>query len=102
MFVCVVAAFLLASTTTCVAAVDHDNTYNYFDFVRQWIPNSCYEAKPACAHIPEWLDYWTLHGLWPSKDATHYPASCAGSKCYLNETSIRDLEDEMHKAWISG
>lgn len=87
-------ALLLAQSL--VAA---DNTYNYFDFVRQWSPNSCYKSGHPCKTLPAEINYWTIHGLWPSKDASHYPADCAGSSCQLNTTAIADLLDEMHLKW---
>ena len=92
LFVC----FLLLLAPSLISA---DNTYNYFDFVRQWSPNSCYKASHGCKQLPQQINFWTIHGLWPSRDASHYPADCAGSKCHLNTTAIPDLLDEMHLHW---
>ena len=76
-----------------------DTSYNYFDFVRQWSPNYCYKSSRPCKALPAEINYWTIHGLWPSKDATQYPHDCAGSSCHFNTTTIPDLLDEMHLRW---
>ena len=91
--------FFILLLCSAVASTERDNTYNYFDFVRQWSPNSCYKASHQCKELPQKINYWTIHGLWPSKDAHHYPADCAGSSCHFNTSSIPDLLDEMHLRW---
>lgn len=78
----------------------HSNEYKFFDMVRQWTPNTCYLSSHKCKHlIPQIKDVWTIHGLWPSLDAKHYPADCAGSTCHFNTSSIADLLPMMHVEW---
>ena len=82
-----------------LGAAAGSNDYKYFDFTRQWSPNSCYKSPHSCKELPASIDSWTIHGLWPSEDATHYPSDCAGSSCRLNSTEIDDLVDEMIQKW---
>lgn len=93
LFVCVV---LLLSQPAALSAV---NPYRYFDFVQQWTPNNCYKSSHVCKQFQKEIDFWTIHGLWPSEDASHYPADCAGSTCQFNSTQISDLLDDMHWKW---
>ena len=91
---------LFASYLLFVPSAAKDTRYNYFDFVRQWTPNTCYKSTHECSHLmPEIKDTWTIHGLWPSLDAKHYPSNCAGSLCNFNSSEIADLAPEMHLEW---
>ena len=76
-------------------------TYKYFNFVRQWSPNACYTSPHACKHFPTNINTWTIHGLWPSLNATHYPSDCDGEFCNFNSTLIADLAPRLHDEWPS-
>ncbi|XP_063677210.1 uncharacterized protein LOC134813401 [Bolinopsis microptera] len=80
----------LASTDT--------TTYDTFKLVRQWYPNSCYKAGPACiSPLPRVVKYWTIHGLWPSKRGSADPVNC--TTCHFDPSTISDLVDMMHQRW---
>ena len=53
---------LLLTVFLLISAAAADNEYNYFDFTRQWSPNSCYKASHHCKQLPDYITYWTVHG----------------------------------------
>ena len=85
---------LLLPTITIVLSKDD---YRYFDFVRQWAPNVCYKSSHICKHLPSTISTWTIHGLWPTLDPTHYPSNCG--TCHFSAAAIADIAPEMHDKW---
>lgn len=82
----------------CASAVG-DDQYIYFDFVRQWGPNCCYQSH--CREIPKEIRSWTIHGLWPSYNASSYPFDCEGKSCRFDESAVTDLLPQLDVEWPS-
>ena len=94
-------ALLLVLTLALTESTDPRDSYTFFELVRQWSPNMCYQASHACKHLPPTIDTWTIHGLWPTLNSTSYPSNCAGDQCHFDSNNIADLADELHVKWPS-
>jgi len=106
MFLIFLSLFLVASADysfggetydDSVEIYDRSNAYKYFDFVRQWSPNGCYHAQHHCKQLDPEMNFWTIHGLWPSYNATSYPANC--KECHFDSHAFDKVIDQMHKRW---
>jgi ribonuclease T2 len=86
---------IAAATGGCT---NGDNSFDYFLFVTQW-PG----AYPALAKGAE-PTYFTMHGLWPSRDgkaddANSYPCECTEEK--FDPEKLQPIAADMAKYWPS-
>jgi len=77
-----------------------NSTFDYFALVQGW-PNSWCLTHDCQADYSQ-VAYWTLHGLWPSRDGAlqaSYPCNCDNRQ--FDESQISTVEDDLNKYWQS-
>lgn len=77
-----------------------DHSYDYLMLVQGW-PNSNSVQKDVPFAYGS-LDYWTLHGLWPSRSgstASTYPCQC--DERGFDKSAIASIQDQVTKYWPS-
>nr|AAL35960.2 RNase [Prunus dulcis]QBY91669.1 ribonuclease [Prunus dulcis]QBY91672.1 ribonuclease [Prunus dulcis]QBY91675.1 ribonuclease [Prunus dulcis]QBY91678.1 ribonuclease [Prunus dulcis] len=74
-------AFLVLGFAFFFCYVMSSGSYDYFQFVQQWPPTNCrVRMKRPCSN-PRPLQYFTIHGLWPSNFSNPTkPSNCNGTK----------------------
>nr|CAC27788.1 RNase S5 [Prunus avium] len=72
-------------------------SYDYFQFVQQWPPTNC-RVRTKCSN-PRPLQYFTIHGLWPSNYSNpKMPSNCIGSQ--FNESKVYPrLRSKLRISW---
>nr|ADZ48270.1 S-locus-associated ribonuclease [Prunus speciosa] len=92
-------AFLVLVLTFFLCFIMSAGSYDYFQFVQQWPPTNCrVRIKRPCSN-PRPLQYFTIHGLWPSNYSNPtMPNKCTGSK--FNFTKVFPyLRSNLKKSW---
>nr|WRO64821.1 self-incompatibility RNase [Prunus salicina] len=94
-------AFIVLAFTffLCFIMSAGDGSYDYFQFVQQWPPTNCrVRIKRPCSN-PRPLQYFTIHGLWPSNYSNPtVPSNCNGSKFDARKVSPR-LRSKVTRSW---
>nr|ABW08113.1 S7-RNase [Prunus avium] len=74
-------AFLVLAFAFFLCFIMSTGSYDYFQFVQQWPPTNCrVRIKQPCSN-PRPLQYFTIHGLWPSNYSNPtMPSNCIGSQ----------------------
>nr|ADZ74121.1 self-incompatibility associated ribonuclease S1 [Prunus pseudocerasus] len=74
-------------------------SYVYFQFVQQWPPTNCrVRIKRPCSN-PRPLQYFTIHGLWPSNYSNPTkPSNCNGSQFDTRKVSPK-MRIKLKKSW---
>jgi len=74
--------------------------WDFFMLVTEWPFSSCEKENATHQHecvIPDIVDGWVLHGLWPSCNNGKYPATCTQEK--FDFSKVEDLNDRLMKYW---
>nr|QCF59422.1 S3-RNase [Prunus dulcis] len=72
-------------------------SYDYFQFVQQWPPTNC-RVRTKCSK-PRPLQYFTIHGLWPSNYSNPtMPSNCNGSK-FDDRNVSPQLRNKLKRSW---
>ena len=106
-FVCVdylVELLLLCCIMSLFFLSQPDYSYDYYVFAQQWPSALCNEINKthhgSCTKVPEKVDSWVVHGLWPSKSHVkkHGPFACNSSWPY-NHNDVVSILPRMEKFW---
>lgn len=83
----------------CLCSARHIPQWDYFTFVQQWPPSVCIEGKATgkSCYLQSDINYWTIHGLWPSGNKTKEP-HCPGDPPF-DPNKIKDLIPQMRRFW---
>lgn len=71
--------------------------WDFLVFAQQWPPAVCATQKKQKCVIPEGVDGWTIHGLWPT-DKKGYPTFCNNSWPF-EPSSIQPIIDALKLKW---
>ncbi|XP_054758662.2 ribonuclease Oy-like [Lytechinus pictus] len=79
-----------------------NDTWTELVLTIQWPQSFCIEyndsgEKGKC-QVPEGIDDWTIHGLWPSNPGQVGPAFC-NDTWKFDITKISDIEKQMNTSW---
>lgn len=100
MLVCLLV--LLTPSTSLLPTRDDFKSYSYFTLARQWFPGACkYPKNKKCIPqkwLPKAINYWTIHGLWPSRK-THSPRHCEKPCPFDISTISEDTKERMKIHW---
>ncbi|KAL3860000.1 hypothetical protein ACJMK2_010177 [Sinanodonta woodiana] len=90
----VIALVLLLSCGVHMSRVDFD--WDYFTFSQQWPPAVCIsgEREHHTCKIPADIQYWVVHGLWPSTSSGKDPEDCNSSYPFV-ESQIQTIETQL-------
>nr|ABY65900.1 S-RNase [Prunus pseudocerasus] len=73
-------------------------SYDYFQFVQQWPPTNCKVRGKPCSK-PRPLQYFTIHGLWPSNYSNPtMPSNCNGLK-FEDRKVYPQLRSKLKRSW---
>jgi len=68
--------------------------WTYLLFVQIWPLTWLYEDhKP----LPSYIDYWTIHGIWPQYSEHKWPQYCKGDS--FNASALEPLQPELDWYW---
>nr|ABV71999.1 S11-RNase [Prunus mume] len=90
-------AFLVLAFAFFLCFIMSTGSYDYFQFVQQWPPTNC-RVRTKCSN-PRPLQYFTIHGLWPSNYSNpKMPSNCIGSQ--FNESRVYPyLRPKLKISW---
>ncbi|XP_065661779.1 ribonuclease Oy [Hydra vulgaris] len=75
--------------------------WDYFMLVTEWPQSSCEYVNATHQHhtciIPDAVNGWTIHGLWPSVEKGEQPFFCEPWK--FDEDKVKDLEGNLELYW---
>jgi len=71
-------------------------TWDYYLWVVSWPTSSC--AIASTCSIPSYVNFWTIHGLWPENYDGTYPANCNSSYPF-KYSEVSDLGYDMYHYW---
>jgi len=80
---------------------DDPYSWDYAHLVQEWPQTTClhtWDQHHKCA-VPDYLDYFGIHGLWPERKNGSWPQDCPGPS--FNITLLERLENEMVEYWPS-
>ena len=86
---------LFAVCFTVSQAADWD----IFTFTQEWPTTVCNQAEQEhhkCV-IPDGVNTWSIHGLWPTKTGTEGPHDCRNVT--FNPDNIKNITSELTKFW---
>nr|ACU25555.1 self-incompatibility associated ribonuclease S6 [Prunus pseudocerasus] len=93
-------AFLVLASAffLCFIMSIGDGSYDYFQFVQQWPPTNCrVHIKQPCSN-PRPLQYFTIHGLWPSNYSNPtIPSNCTGPQ--FKKILSPQLRSSLMRSW---
>nr|WRO64823.1 self-incompatibility RNase [Prunus salicina] len=92
-------AFLVLGFAFFLCFIMSTGSYVYFQFVQQWPPTNCrVRIKRPCSN-PRPLQFFTIHGLWPSNYSNPTkPSNCKGSQ--FNFTKVYpQLKSSLKRSW---
>ncbi|XP_052058386.1 ribonuclease Oy-like isoform X2 [Mytilus californianus] len=90
----VTAIFLLPSTAGAFSA-----KWDHFTFTQEWPQTACLmgKAEHKKCNIPNYINSFIIHGLWPSSGKTEGPKNC--SSVHFDMNKIKNLTNELQHAW---
>lgn len=90
----VTAIFLLTSTAGAFSA-----KWDHFTFTQEWPQTACLmgKAEHKKCRIPNYINSFIIHGLWPSSGKTEGPKNC--SSVHFDINKIKNLTNELQHAW---
>lgn len=77
-----------------------NKSYDFLMLVQGWPESNCLHRH--CKEAFQQLDYWVLHGLWPSRKgaaAASFPCKCDGRP--FVESQVASIEEDLQKYWAS-
>ncbi|XP_071162904.1 ribonuclease Oy-like isoform X1 [Mytilus edulis] len=86
--------FLLTSTAGAFSV-----KWDHFTFTQEWPQTACLmgKAESKKCYIPDYINSFIIHGLWPSSGKTEGPKNCSSVPFDINK--IKNLTDELLHAW---
>nr|BAJ24883.1 self-incompatibility associated ribonuclease [Prunus persica] len=92
-------AFLVLVFAFFFCYVMSSGSYDYFQFVQQWPPTNCrVRVKRPCSN-PRPLQYFTIHGLWPSNYSNpKMPSNCTGSQ-FKKQNLYPYMQSKLKISW---
>nr|ACU25553.1 self-incompatibility associated ribonuclease S2 [Prunus pseudocerasus] len=91
-------AFLVLAFAFFFCYVMSSGSYDYFQFVQQWPPTNCKVRGKPCSK-PRPLQYFTIHGLWPSNYSNPtMPSNCNGLK-FEDRKVYPQLRSKLKRSW---
>ncbi|KAK3601627.1 hypothetical protein CHS0354_038175 [Potamilus streckersoni] len=90
----VIALVLLFSCGVHMSKIGFD--WDYFTYSQQWPPAVCIsgEREHHTCDIPADIQYWVVHGLWPTKSGSKGPEDCNSSYPFV-ESQIQPVETQL-------
>lgn len=86
---------LLIATALCSFPFDLSANYEYYLFVVQWKPSTCYTRTCPSGYLS---NDFNIHGMWPESWSGSYPADCNVNAAFdITATTKADL----NKYWLS-
>lgn len=71
-------------------------------FTQQWPITTCYhwmeEDNSHSCKLPQEKEFWTIHGIWPTKYGTVGPSFCNKS-AEFDYNKIKNIEDKLRLYW---
>nr|AAT72120.1 S6-RNase [Prunus avium]BAA36388.1 S6-RNase [Prunus avium] len=91
-------AFLVLAFAFFLCFIMSNGSYVYFQFVQQWPPTNCrVRIKRPCSS-PRPLQYFTIHGLWPSNYSNpRMPSNCTGPQ--FKRILSPQLRSKLQTSW---
>eukprot|EP00698_Gefionella_okellyi_P024441 TRINITY_DN861_c0_g1_i1.p1 TRINITY_DN861_c0_g1~~TRINITY_DN861_c0_g1_i1.p1 ORF type:complete len:248 (+),score=44.27 TRINITY_DN861_c0_g1_i1:55-798(+) len=74
-----------------------DNSWDYMLLVVDWSGSACIGITHEC-EIPDDVDDFTLHGLWPNRNDNSYPQFCNDSDPF-DPQQVSSVMSEMRQYW---
>ncbi|EDV50416.1 ribonuclease Oy [Drosophila erecta] len=79
-----------------------DHNWDVLIFTQQWPVTTCYhwrEDKPdqECS-LPQKKEFWTIHGIWPTKLNQIGPSFCNNSATF-DPNKLHPIEDQLETFW---
>jgi len=103
--------YLLCMLCYCIAEAQEDNSgpqlkpgvnWDYLMFTQQWPQTVCLAWKDRSTAnqclLPETVDSWTVHGIWPSNTSGNDPQFCNRTWTF-NITQLLPLLTRLEKYW---
>eukprot|EP00163_Fabomonas_tropica_P027363 TRINITY_DN523_c0_g1_i2.p1 TRINITY_DN523_c0_g1~~TRINITY_DN523_c0_g1_i2.p1 ORF type:complete len:267 (+),score=68.80 TRINITY_DN523_c0_g1_i2:128-928(+) len=75
---------------------DSGTSWDFLLFVNNWPQSVCDTTSRKCS-VPSGVDYFTIHGLWPSNNDTSYPCCCNDN--YFNPDNVTSIQQELEDYW---
>ena len=84
----------------CKQFANQYEPFDYFLLSIQWPGSACFGKKPGECSIPDFVNDFTIHGLWPQyKNPATYPECCFNIPFDLN--ALNPIRDAMNNNWPS-
>eukprot|EP00013_Stygamoeba_regulata_P028462 CAMPEP_0177661076 /NCGR_PEP_ID=MMETSP0447-20121125/18445_1 /TAXON_ID=0 /ORGANISM="Stygamoeba regulata, Strain BSH-02190019" /LENGTH=237 /DNA_ID=CAMNT_0019166313 /DNA_START=21 /DNA_END=734 /DNA_ORIENTATION=+ len=89
------AIVLLAASVEAKPAPSKDNSWDFMLLSLLWPEQECRHIKPCI--VPESVNYFTIHGLWPERADMTYPEHCPGEG--FDHSALDGLRDQLNAWW---
>eukprot|EP01101_Sappina_pedata_P001392 TRINITY_DN1147_c0_g1_i1.p1 TRINITY_DN1147_c0_g1~~TRINITY_DN1147_c0_g1_i1.p1 ORF type:complete len:239 (+),score=73.19 TRINITY_DN1147_c0_g1_i1:156-872(+) len=90
------AALLVASVfsqSACPTTSPHqDTSYDFLLYVARWA------GTTQTSDVPSYVNSFTLHGVWPTRNDSSYPSCCDNSDPFQS-SSLNGILQPMREAW---
>jgi ribonuclease T2 len=73
-------------------------SWEFLLLVQQWGPGVCATSRGKQCVIPSYVQYWTLHGMWPNNFDGSYPTNCPDSESF-NMQRLEPIRKSLTAYW---
>ncbi|TMW45203.1 hypothetical protein DOY81_009717 [Sarcophaga bullata] len=79
-----------------------DYEWDLLIFTQQWPVTTCYhwreEDKKHECNLPTTKEFWTIHGLWPTK-LGHFGPSFCNKTANFDVNQLEEIKDNLNEYW---
>uniref|UniRef100_D3TLW3 Ribonuclease n=1 Tax=Glossina morsitans morsitans TaxID=37546 RepID=D3TLW3_GLOMM len=81
---------------------NHNNDWDLLIFTQQWPATTCYhwreQDKNHVCKLPNIKEFWTIHGIWPTKLGHMGPSFC-NKTANFDINALQDIMERMNLFW---
>ncbi|KAK0056920.1 ribonuclease Oy [Biomphalaria pfeifferi] len=93
-----IGALLSQGSTAPTSKAQNNEDWEFLLLAQFWPTTSCYYFRQSGCSVPEKVNNWTIHGLWPSNANEPQPENCNSSMPF-DYTQIESLRDRLDLEW---
>ena len=79
-----------------------EHEWDVLIFTQQWPVTTCFHWRETDKNhectLPQQKEFWTIHGIWPTK-LGHFGPSFCNKSAEFDEKQLKNIEDDLEEFW---